>query len=84
MITNKGELSYDYLVVGLGFEGETFGIEGLDKYAFGIKNVNDARESKLAFHTQFAKLKLFKRNRLRMILLLPLLLVEQDLQESNS
>ncbi|MGX9135712.1 NAD(P)/FAD-dependent oxidoreductase [Rummeliibacillus sp. JY-2-4R] len=55
VITDKGELSYDYLVVGLGFEGETFGIEGLDKYAFGIKNVNDARKIRNHIHTQFAK-----------------------------
>ncbi len=55
VITNKGELSYDYLVVGLGFEGETFGIEGLNKYALSITNVNDARKIRDHIHTHFAE-----------------------------
>lgn len=53
--TDQGELFYDYLVVALGFEGETFGIDGLDKYTFGITNVNDARKIRDHIHTQFAK-----------------------------
>ena len=55
VVTNIGELTYDYLVVGLGFEGETFGIEGLDKYAFSITNVNDARKIRDHINTQFAE-----------------------------
>ncbi|MGG0656712.1 NAD(P)/FAD-dependent oxidoreductase [Rummeliibacillus pycnus] len=55
VVTNIGELTYDYLVVGLGFEGETFGIEGLDKFAFGITNVNDARKIRDHINTQFAE-----------------------------
>lgn len=55
VITNIGELTYDYLVVGLGFEGETFGIEGLDKFAFSITNVNDARKIRDHINTQFAE-----------------------------
>ncbi|NSL51698.1 NAD(P)/FAD-dependent oxidoreductase [Calidifontibacillus erzurumensis] len=39
----NGELSYDYLVIGLGFEAETFGIKGLKEYAFSIANINSAR-----------------------------------------
>lgn len=53
--TDQGELYYDYLVVALGFEGETFGIDGLDKYSFGITNVNDARKIRDYIHTQFAE-----------------------------
>lgn len=53
--TDQGELYYDYLVVALGFEGETFGIDGLDKYSFGITNVNDARKIRDHIHTQFAE-----------------------------
>ncbi|MBK3496176.1 NAD(P)/FAD-dependent oxidoreductase [Viridibacillus sp. YIM B01967] len=55
VITDAGEMSYDYLVVGLGFEGETFGIEGLDKYALGIANVNEARKIRDHINTQFAE-----------------------------
>ncbi|WP_200816494.1 NAD(P)/FAD-dependent oxidoreductase [Salirhabdus sp. Marseille-P4669] len=38
-----GELEYDYLVIGLGFESATFGIKGLEENAFMISNVNNAR-----------------------------------------
>ena len=30
--TNVGSHTYDYLVISLGFEGETFGIPGLDAF----------------------------------------------------
>ncbi|WP_202406275.1 NAD(P)/FAD-dependent oxidoreductase [Pontibacillus yanchengensis] len=39
----NGELTYDYLVVGLGFEAATFGIQGLLENAFTINNINSAR-----------------------------------------
>ena len=38
-----GELEYDYLVIGLGFESATFGIKGLEENALMISNVNNAR-----------------------------------------
>ncbi|MCP8617766.1 NAD(P)/FAD-dependent oxidoreductase [Salirhabdus salicampi] len=38
-----GELEYDYLVVGLGFETATFGIKGIEEHAFTIQNINSAR-----------------------------------------
>lgn len=52
--TDKGEHTYDYLVIGLGFEGETFGIEGLDKYALSIANVGAARQIREHIEYQFA------------------------------
>lgn len=52
--TSAGELSYDYLVIGLGFEGETFGIEGLDQHAFGLTSLNAARQIKEHIEYQFA------------------------------
>lgn len=36
----NNEISYDILVVGLGFEGATFGIKGLEENAFMISNLN--------------------------------------------
>ncbi|MBT2217079.1 NAD(P)/FAD-dependent oxidoreductase [Virgibacillus dakarensis] len=39
----NGELSYDILVVALGFEAATFGIPGLTENAFTIGNINSAR-----------------------------------------
>ncbi|MBO9130686.1 NAD(P)/FAD-dependent oxidoreductase [Bacillus sp. 165] len=44
VILSNGELEYDYLVVGLGFESETFGIKGLKEHAFSIANINAARQ----------------------------------------
>ncbi|WP_303965135.1 NAD(P)/FAD-dependent oxidoreductase [Sporosarcina ureae] len=52
--TNLGSHTYDYLVIGLGFEGETFGIPGLDKYALSIANVNAARQIRDHMEYQFA------------------------------
>lgn len=39
----RSELEYDILVLGLGFEAATFGIQGLDVHAFTIGNINSAR-----------------------------------------
>ncbi len=52
--TNVGTHAYDYLVISLGFEGETFGIPGLDKYALSIANVNAARQIRDHIEYQFA------------------------------
>lgn len=35
IVLKKSQLKYDYLIVGLGSESETFGIPGLKEYAFG-------------------------------------------------
>ncbi|WP_221566641.1 NAD(P)/FAD-dependent oxidoreductase [Alkalihalobacillus sp. TS-13] len=47
----NGELTYDYLVIGLGFESETFGIPGVKDYAFNIRSVNTVR--KIREHTEY-------------------------------
>lgn len=52
--TDNGEFTYDYIVIALGFEGETFGIEGLDKYALSIANVKAARYIREHIEFQFA------------------------------
>ncbi|HDX9580477.1 TPA: NAD(P)/FAD-dependent oxidoreductase [Bacillus pseudomycoides] len=44
VILKNGELEYDYLVIGLGFESETFGIKGLKEHAFSIANINATRQ----------------------------------------
>ncbi|MGM8211960.1 NAD(P)/FAD-dependent oxidoreductase [Virgibacillus sp. W0430] len=40
---SDGEVSYDILVIGLGFEAATFGIEGLAEHSFTINSINSAR-----------------------------------------
>jgi NADH dehydrogenase len=54
VILENGELDYDYLVVALGGESETFGIKGLKEYAFAIVNVNAARQIREHIELQFA------------------------------
>lgn len=39
----NGEISYDVLVIGLGFEAATFGIPGIEEHAFTIGNINNSR-----------------------------------------
>nr|5KMQ_A Chain A, FAD-dependent pyridine nucleotide-disulfide oxidoreductase [Caldalkalibacillus thermarum TA2.A1]5KMQ_B Chain B, FAD-dependent pyridine nucleotide-disulfide oxidoreductase [Caldalkalibacillus thermarum TA2.A1]5KMQ_C Chain C, FAD-dependent pyridine nucleotide-disulfide oxidoreductase [Caldalkalibacillus thermarum TA2.A1]5KMQ_D Chain D, FAD-dependent pyridine nucleotide-disulfide oxidoreductase [Caldalkalibacillus thermarum TA2.A1] len=51
----NGELHYDYLVVGLGSEPETFGIEGLREHAFSINSINSVRIIRQHIEYQFAK-----------------------------
>lgn len=52
--TSAGEFSYDYLVIGLGFEGETFGIPGLKEHALSLTNINTARQVREHIEYQFA------------------------------
>lgn len=54
VLLENGELSYDYLVVAVGAEPETFGIKGLKEYAFSIANVNSARQIREHIEYQFA------------------------------
>ncbi|MED3575805.1 NAD(P)/FAD-dependent oxidoreductase [Cytobacillus praedii] len=54
VILENGEIDYDYLVVALGGESETFGIKGLKEYAYSIVNVNAARQIREHIEYQFA------------------------------
>jgi NADH dehydrogenase len=44
ILKNNQEIEYDYLVIALGYESETFGIKGLKEHAFSISNINTARQ----------------------------------------
>lgn len=50
-------LAYDYLVIGLGSEPETFGIEGLREHAFSIRSINAVRQISEHIRYMFAKFK---------------------------
>ncbi len=54
VILENGEITYDYLVIALGGEPETFGIKGLKEFAFGITNVNSSRQLREHIEYQFA------------------------------
>jgi len=53
-VTDTKGKSYDYdqLVIALGVVTNFFGISGLDKYAFGIKTVEEAQRLKDHLHKQ--------------------------------
>ncbi|WP_100373904.1 NAD(P)/FAD-dependent oxidoreductase [Bacillus sp. FJAT-45037] len=55
IILENGELDFDYLVVGLGAEAETFGVPGVHEHAFSKWTVNGAREVKEHIEYCFAK-----------------------------
>lgn len=54
VILENGELSYDYLVIGLGFESATFGIKGLEENAYAIRSVDTCRQIREHIEYQFA------------------------------
>jgi NADH:ubiquinone reductase (H+-translocating) len=47
---SKKKLSYDILVVALGSVTNYFGIEGLDKFSYGIKTIEEAETLKKHLH----------------------------------
>lgn len=57
VILEDGTLSYDYLVIGLGGEPETFGIPGLQEHAMTIRSINSVRLIREHIEYQFAKFK---------------------------
>jgi NADH dehydrogenase len=57
VILEDGMLSYDYLVIGLGGESETFGIPGLLENAMNIRSINSVNLIREHIEYQFAKYK---------------------------
>jgi NADH dehydrogenase len=56
-LENGDVLTYDYLVIGLGSEPETFGIEGLREHALSIRSINAVRQIREHIEYMFAKYK---------------------------
>jgi NADH dehydrogenase len=52
-----GVLDYDYLVISVGGEPETFGIPGLSEHAFSIRSINSVRLIREHIDYQFARYK---------------------------
>ena len=44
LLEKNGKIEYDYLVIGLGFDSETFGIRGVKENAFSMVNLDQAIE----------------------------------------
>ena len=50
-----GELTYDYLVIALGFESNTFGIKGMEENAYSIVDIESSRLIRDELELRFAK-----------------------------
>lgn len=61
--TNQGEFEYDILIVALGFESESFGIEGMDRYAHTITNPQTSLAARQEIERNFANYKTSKDQR---------------------
>lgn len=67
-LTTKGEIAYDYLLIALGSEAETFGISGLKEYAHTITSVESVKKIRAHIEAQFAKWKSEQRDELLTII----------------
>ncbi|RYM04649.1 NAD(P)/FAD-dependent oxidoreductase [Sporolactobacillus sp. THM7-7] len=50
-------LTYDYLLIGLGFESESYGIQGINEYALAISDIPSVKRIRRHIEKQFAKWK---------------------------
>ncbi|WP_174613046.1 NAD(P)/FAD-dependent oxidoreductase [Virgibacillus ihumii] len=55
VVLKNSDITYDYLVISLGFETNTFGIKGMEKNAFSITDINSSRMIREHIEYQFAK-----------------------------
>lgn len=55
VILENQELTYDYLVIALGSDPETFGIQGLKENAFSIRSINSVRKIREHIDYSFAR-----------------------------
>ncbi|MTV51033.1 FAD-dependent oxidoreductase [Heliobacillus mobilis] len=54
ILSHGGTLTYDYLVVALGFQSATFGIPGIMEHALMIRSMNSARKIRNKIESLFA------------------------------
>lgn len=57
VILEDGTLSYDYLIIGIGGETETFGVPGMHEHAMFIRSINSVRAIREHIEKQFAEYK---------------------------
>lgn len=57
LLEDGSALSYDYLVISVGGETETFGIPGMKEYAMSIRSINSVRMIRQHIEYQFAAYK---------------------------
>ncbi|MGL4643737.1 MAG: NAD(P)/FAD-dependent oxidoreductase [Vagococcus fluvialis] len=54
VLAKKGEISYDYLVIALGFESETFGIPGVNEFSKPLVDIKTAEAARQYLDTNLA------------------------------
>lgn len=54
LLKDKAPIFYDYLLIALGFESETFGIEGVCEYALAIWDIPSVERIRRHIENQFA------------------------------
>ncbi|KZE67709.1 NADH dehydrogenase [Fictibacillus phosphorivorans] len=55
VLLENQELTYDYLIIALGSDPETFGIQGLKENAFSIRSINSVRKIREHIDYSFAR-----------------------------
>jgi NADH dehydrogenase len=55
VVLANSDITYDYLVIALGFETNTFGIKGMEENAFFIEDIDSSRLIRDHIEYQFAK-----------------------------
>src|SRR5699024_5037329 len=55
VVLENSDITYDYLVIALGFETNTFGIKGMAENAFSIVDIDSSRLIRDHIEYQFAK-----------------------------
>lgn len=55
ILKQGGPLSYDFLLISLGFESETFGIQGIEEYALAISDIPSVQSIRRHIEEQFSK-----------------------------
>ena len=54
VLAKKGKISYDYLVIALGFESETFGIPGVNEFSKPLVDIKTAEAARQYLDTNLA------------------------------
>ncbi|MUK90280.1 FAD-dependent oxidoreductase [Ornithinibacillus sp. L9] len=57
VVLENSEVNYDYLVISLGFETNTFGIKGMEEHAFFIQDIDSSQLIREHIEYQFAQYK---------------------------
>lgn len=55
ILKQRGPVAYDFLLISLGFESETFGIQGIEDYALAISDIPSVQRIRHHIETQFAR-----------------------------